>query len=85
MINRPAPFALIIKLAANPAVVPKSCTTTIPTAILWLESVTTGPLNQLGPLGNKDWINWFYVAKSHIKTICIYCFPNCFKLSLIQS
>ena len=65
MVDRPTFLTLIVKLTADSCVIPKYFVPAIPTAILRFESVTAGPLNQLRPLGNKGWINWFYVAESH--------------------
>ena len=66
MINSPALFALVVSFAPRKSEISKPYTATIPTTVLWFEGVATGPLNQLGPLGNKDRVNGFYVAKSHL-------------------
>ena len=65
MVDRPTFLALIVKLATDSRVVPKRFIPAIPTAAFELEGMTPGPPNQLGPFGNKDRVNRFYVAESH--------------------
>ena len=67
MINRPTFLALIVKLAADPCIIPKHLIPAIPTAALGFVGVTADPPHQLWSLGNKDRVNGFYIAKSHIK------------------
>ena len=67
MVDRPTFLALIVKLATDSRVVPKRFIPAIPTATFELEGMTPGPPNQLGPFSNKNRINRFYVAESHIK------------------
>ena len=67
MVNRSTFFALIVKLAADSCVVPKRFIPAIPAAAFELEGVASGPPNQPGPFGNKDWIHGFYVTESHTK------------------
>jgi len=67
MVDRPTFFALIVKLAADFRIVPKRFIPAIPTAAFEFEGMTPDPPNQLGPFGNKDRVNRFYVPESHIK------------------
>ena len=71
MVNRSTFFALIVKLAADPCIIPKCFVSTIPAATLEFEGTATGPPHQLGSLGDKDRINGFYIAESHIKLFYI--------------
>ena len=71
MVDRPTFLALIVKLAADSRVIPKHLIPAIPTATFEFEGMTPGPPNQLGPFSNKNRINRFYVAESHIKLFYI--------------